>query len=287
MFEPKSFYSFYQVNYYDYKQLTNKYLLDNIENLDYTNQVTEYTQNGLRNTIISDIRLTYLHSIETVFTFILALLPDKSGHIDDYNLVRNISGLDAYKWIVKISKDEKELDILDNKIIINDNESISLWQYIFYFGLSDSQYRQGITDSIKVIRHGLSLLAKELADRNEFNSYKHCLRIYPSMSYFSLIAPETNDTILHIDFEKSLTYYSRSENELEHHFTSFTLDSERDINMTSFCSGIIWNIIKLRDAHFNKSGINKVLTIFWTEDILNELKKYKTLPQHITFNIKM
>jgi len=112
--DPKLFYRNFQVNYYDYIQLSLKQLLDNSNENKLKNNIIEYNTKDYERAIKSSIRQTYFHAIETVFELVFALCPDKKNSINEVEIMRTITKSDLpYKRIQDIAKDKQNLDFLD------------------------------------------------------------------------------------------------------------------------------------------------------------------------------
>ena len=77
------FFSHFQINYFDYKQCSLRYLLENYSKVGLDKSIFEYQDKDYITAIRSDIRQTYFQAIETVFEVFFALLPDQSGKISD------------------------------------------------------------------------------------------------------------------------------------------------------------------------------------------------------------
>ena len=281
--DPKIFYKSFQVNYYDYKQLSLKYILENTDKLNLDKVVLDYNKKDFERAIKSSIRQTYFHAIETLFELIFALCPNQDGLINEVEIIRTISiSRFPYKRIEGIAKDEKNLEFLDQEIHAGDKK-FTLGHFIFFIGITKKEMVKELNDNLEVIKHGLKILAKDFSDRREYNSYKHGLRIMPALKSFTLASPTNKDLKLTWDLEDSMTFYTENKSgELE--FITKTFDSDRDINMTSFCSNLIWNIITLRRARFFKDK-QEIPILLFDKDSIDKAQKQNVKIQDLKYKL--
>ncbi|MFC0878932.1 hypothetical protein ACE01N_20225 [Saccharicrinis sp. FJH2] len=263
------FYSNYQVNYYDYKQLSLKYLLNNYQNLKLNERILNYSDNDFLRTIKSDIRQTYLHSIETVFDLIYSLTPKKNGTISERHILETISkGTFHYDKISKIATEKDQaLKFLDDEVTFSDGNKTSLIHFLFYRG---SVMTTEIEDSLTAIKHCLILLANDFSDRDEYNSYKHTLKIFPNFDQFKLKSIDTDSINSTFDVSDSVTFFRKDKKTGKETLVTKVFDTERDLKMTSISSDLIWNIIMPRKLIFSKKErtSNEIeLVLFLMKDI--------------------
>jgi hypothetical protein len=225
-----------------------------------------------------------------VFEILFALTPDKDGFTADKDILRTLSkGEFHYKKINQISEDPQALDFLNNDVLLTDGAKVSVGQYIFYFGLHKADdIQEKIQISLEAVKNGLFILAKEFADRNEYNCYKHGLRIIPALNFFKVMRADNNDQIANWDLSDSMTYYREDENENKMQFITKVFDTERDLNLLRLCSDLIWNIIKIRDIAFNKlpkisSETASVDVLFFDKDLIKVANKGNIPIQNLRF----
>jgi hypothetical protein len=281
MIDPKDFYSTFQVNYFDYKQAYQSFALNHINEFGLEDKILDYSEKDFRQAIKSDIRQTLFHAIETVFDLVFALTKTRGGKYLDVEILRTLSiPTFYYDRISKIADNKEELDFLDEAVNLNDSISVSLCEYIFFFGAYVNQdFRSQIDDSLDAIKSALYILAKEFSDRKEYNSYKHGLRIVPALTYFILQNPATKKNLAKWDLTDSLTYYSENEKSGKMDFITKVFDTDRDLRLTSLCSNLIWNIIKLRDLAFNKKNPENNVSlkvILFNKEIVADANKINT-----------
>jgi hypothetical protein len=286
MIDPKDFYSTFQVNYFDYKQSYQLYALNSIKEFGLEDKILDYSEKDFRQAIKSDIRQTLFQAIETVFDLVYALTKTRHGKYLDVEILRTLSfPILYYDRISKIAENKLELDFLDKEVYLENNIPVTLCEYIFYFGAADNQdFRPKIMESLGAIKEALYILAREFSDRKEYNSYKHGLRIIPALTFFILQNPTTKKNLAKWDLSDSMTYYSENEKSGKMEFITKVFDTDRDLKLTSLCSNLIWNIIKLRDLAFNKKKPGETVSlkvILFTKDIVKEANTINTSFQNL------
>lgn len=288
MIDTNLFFSQFQVNYFDYKINSLKYLLDNHSKLGFDKEIFGYTEKSYVNAIRSDIRQTYFQAIETVFEIFFALLPDRNGKIHD-KIIERITLSDLpYSDIRKISKSENSLDFLDNEIIYPDKTTLTLGEFIFYFGLhNEIKFKESIEQSLDAIKYALRILAKEFTDRREYNSYKHGLRIIPALQKLDILDAETMKKAISFELKDTMTFYSYDKKTNETSFITKKFDTERDLQMISVCSNLLWTMITLRDAAYNKAKKDKdskIAILFFGKEEIDKAKKINVDIQDLKFS---
>lgn len=92
---------------------------------------------------------------------------------------------------------------------------------------------------------------------------------------------------LSFDLKDSMTFYSFDKKSNQPKYVTKTFDSIRDSGIISFCSILLWNMIKLRDFIFNnKDYKGKSFEIFFPEkkDIEKMIKNNVQI-QNMSLNI--
>jgi len=278
---PELFYKNYQVNYFDYKQLTLKAALESPEEETMRGQVLGYDKSDYKRTLKSSIRQVYFHSIETLMELVFALMPNKEGIIEDDKIYFNLlNSKHAYKKLEKHV--ENNFEVLDKKVFVGDKE-ITLGHYIFYHGFYVIEKKENIEESLEAIKIGLTSLAKDFIDRDEYNSYKHGLRVLPTLMKFKLAREDDLSTLKEWDLSDSMSYYKRTKNTNEIKISTKVFDTKRDIEMTSVCSNLIWNIITLRRYRFCQQK-EEFKILFFGEEEIKKSRKHNINIQDLNFN---
>lgn len=288
MVDAKLFFSQYQVNYFDYKQCSLKYLLDNYSKVALKDEILDYNEEDYINTIRCDIRQTYFQAIEAMFELFFALIPDRDLKIHQKMLeILTISEL-PYQKIKDIAENKDLLDFLEDiGLLMSNNEVVKLGEFIFYYGFyNQKQYHESIKTSISAIKYALWILAKEFSDRSEYNSYKHGLRIIPAFRNIYICNSNTNKKVIDIDLKNSMTFYSFDKKNKETSYITKNFDTERDLRMTSLCTGFLWLMVKLRDVSYNKEEGSKVALLFFNKKNINDAIKTNVKDQDIKYSVK-
>lgn len=267
--DPKIFYKTYFSEYHWYKIQTLKLALDNhkefFEKSVHGSPNSEELERYLR-MLKLDIRHTYFHCMETMFTLLIALDPFKFGFKDE-NLLHRITTLDieqTYSRIQSFATDEKALNFLRKTMRFGNSKIYPhVGKYIFYKGIAEFNDKVKVNDnefdkSIEAVIHGLRIMATDFSDRDEYNSHKHGLRLIPSMTKFFFADPKTLESKMEFDMSDSISFYKRQKrNDKSESIESVTrvFDTERDFQMTTFCSNLITSMIEPRRAIYSKDTI--------------------------------
>jgi hypothetical protein len=275
MLDHKMFYNKFQINYFDYKLAYLVFAEEHFRDWHQEDKILNYSEKDFILAVKSDIRQTLFQAIETLFEIIFALFPQKNAKLPDMEILRTLSkGAFPYDKINKIAEDQIELDFLKKEIILSNKEKVTLGEYIFYYNIAATgDYIDKIRVSLEAIRKGLHILAIEFSDRKEYNCYKHGLRLVPAVNFFEIKRVDTQETIKKFDLTDSLTYYSEDTKIGKTEYVTKVFETERDKRLITLCSGLLWNIIKIRDVIFNKlpKHQNGALSIlFFDDDIISK-----------------
>ncbi|HMG66460.1 MAG TPA: hypothetical protein VK588_02205 [Chitinophagaceae bacterium] len=248
----RAFYKSYQLHHHRTKTVLLRKLLDDDTGFFKAEEVVDstwgYTGEDYRRSLRIEMRANLFHAIETLFTLYFCLQPDKNGVVNDAGLFQNLNKRNFYyNGIKKIAENpEESLKILDQIVKFGDLE-MKFGQYLFYYGAKPEKLAGHLETSLEAIKHALHLLAIELNDTTEYNSYKHALRSVPAILEFAFVKPDTMEVITAFDTKDSMTYFQELK---ENGFSYVTkvFDSERDHRMTLLASNLIYNIIMFRRA---------------------------------------
>lgn len=267
MFEPKIFYQTFLTEYHKFKILPIVKILSDLPKYEkefFGAELSKEDSDAYRRTLKSELRQAYFHSVETFFEIFFALDPtDKDGFQDEFILfnITNSNQRKTFERIQKIWKDEKELDFLDKEITFQD-KTISIGHYIFYFGILPNEkftpeMFAAMTESIEAIKYGIRIIAKDFSDREEYNSYKHGLRIIPALKELMFAQADTMEIKISWDLSDSMSFYFRTKNEDELKMVTKLFDTDRDFQMSYFCSNLIFNMIYYRRVVFYNNSIQE------------------------------
>ena len=285
MFKFEDFYSLYQYDYYVYKLVTLKSILDDSKEFKQKfigEKIQDFNRKDFERVIRNEIRQTYFHSIETIFELIFALEPTKE-ELEDFELLPNLINSKwrkNYDRIDSIAKDQKNLDFLDSDLDIS-GQKISVGQYLFYYGILPNNTSEILNSQLKLIpsslsaiKYGLLFLAKDFSKREEYNSYKHALRIFPAVTHFTIMDQEKKKILMKWDLSNSQTYVNMAADKSEIVFTTRLFDTDRDIGLSLFASNLISNVILLRKAAFKQlKKTEKLLILFFGKEEIKKISK--------------
>jgi hypothetical protein len=297
IFEPKYFYQSYLKNYHRVKALYLKQLLDSpasIEPDPFHVGYGERNEDEVRLTLRSDMRQTYFHAIETFFELFLALKPQGTTLVDDTELMVRLTYAkwqDNYKAIRNIAENEEALNFLDDLVTFS-GQQISIANYLFYPIVGpDSSFPQQVLDdvanSIEAIKYGIRTIAVDFTDREEYNAYKHGLRLIPASSKLALADPNTLEVQIEWDISQSMSYYTRTKTPGEIQIVTKLFDSERDFKMTLFCSNLVHSLIYYRQLmmYRAKESDAKVAIRFFDKDEIEDCDKVNVAVQNLVFTL--
>lgn len=264
MFEPKIFYQYFLTEYHKFKIIPITKILAQQKKYEiefFGNELPKEDSDAYNITLKSDLRQTYFHSIETLFEILFALSPTDKG-FDDENIMLNITNSNqklTYNRIKQIAEDISELDYLNNSTTF-DNKEISTGHYLFYFGILPNdkfpkEMFNEMKNSLESIKLGLQIIAKDFSNREEYNSYKHGLRIIPALKQFSIETVETLEIKMSWNLSESMSFYYRTKDPEELKMVTKLYDTERDFQMAYFCSNLIFNMVYYRRLYFYKESI--------------------------------
>lgn len=246
--------------------------------------------------IQADLRQNYFHSIETFFEFFFALLPEKGKVQSDDKIVRKLikaNWRNNYKKIEDIANGN--LDNLREKVNSLGYE-ISLGHYLFYPGTYSKEkfggwFLNSVPEWVNAIEKIIKIIAVDFCQRDEYNAYKHTMRVFPNFDSLHFLDPETMEEKMNFDISNSASYQLYNDKESETIVKTKVFDPIRDYKMSKICSRLIYNMVELRNIMFNKSNESNqdktVAIVFFNEANINESNKHNVEIQDLVFTTKM
>lgn len=266
MLTPKEFYLGYQSDYFAYRQLRLKKELEEATSSGFRSdlRIHPYVIEDHIRSIKIDIRCTYFQSIETLFELIFSFEPVNNNFRDEQLLTKLLKKKDHYEEIRQFAENGQALDWLFREFTFSNQRRISGLEYLF-FGINENQeIRSSMPESIPAITSLLKILAKDLSDRSEYNSYKHGFRILPVHDSFAIFDQESLTEVAKWDTRDSMTFvYVDGKSGLADKVTK-VFDSVRDISLTIMCNNLISNLIVVRRASY-KNPVT--LVTFRSQDV--------------------
>jgi hypothetical protein len=299
MFRPKIFYDSYLRHYHAFKSILLKTALENFQKYEvdlFGEPLETEDSQAFCTTLKSDLRQNYFHAIETFFELFFTLIPNEQPNFDDLNILFNLTNSNwqvNYEKIKKIASGDMPLDFLSNKIDFH-GYKITIGHYLFYYGLLDVKsipdFFNKVSESIEAIKQGIKIIARDFTDRDEYNSYKHGLRIIPALSELKLVDPKTSEIKLEWNLKDSMSFFCKTKNEDEVKIKTKLFDSDRDFRLTRFCSNMISSIIDTRRVSFYNQKLveknEKIAIGFFGKKEIEICNKINVEIQDIVYTVK-
>lgn len=192
-----------------------------------------------------EIRGVFFQAIETLFELIFAL---ESGN--DANIWQSLVDAPWSKNYARIQAFSEGSDgFLDKKLSFPGKDADSLFeptflQYVFFFIYVPDLPDDGFQKTLSFIREFLVVAAREFSDRDDYNAYKHGLRLFPT-----IVGMNLSNSLATVDLDFGDTYTILRQNDpYTHHIKTFDID--RDLRMINVCGEFISNIINFRKFFF-------------------------------------
>ncbi len=252
-----------------------KRLLDDNKHFDagdIIDQIWGFDQEDYERMLKIELRANLFHAIDTLFTLYFCLQPGEDGKVDDLGLFSNLNKRAFYYEQIRAiaTSGTKALDNLDSMIEYN-GEQIKFGQYLFYYAFKQEKFPPGLDQSLDAIKHALYLLAIEINDTAEYNSYKHALRSLPAISEFAFAKADTLEIVMSVDTKNSMTYFQEFKNN-SFSYNTKTFDSSRDYKTTLLASNLIYNIIMFRRASIVRD-LPEIPLPYFCKDSIDECVK--------------
>ncbi|MBN1483784.1 MAG: hypothetical protein JXA37_03605 [Chloroflexia bacterium] len=243
------FYRLYQVDYWQYKLALLNSAIHNYESAKELIQhdFADIDDRDYTRMLRAELHFTYFQMVETLFEMVFAL--EKQ---DDLNLWYHLS---FSKWRENYSRIQDiaghKVGFLREEVELNQDVKIPLIQYIFCFRYSLNLSSAEMQRNLQVIQQALILFARDFSDRNDYNAYKHSLRLFHSSQTITIrpsgSGPEKSQVLGYA--EDALTYLEKDpKGDIRQ--TAKAFDPERDFRMAIFCQRLISNIICTRRQYF-------------------------------------
>jgi hypothetical protein len=297
MVNDKQFYSQYLKEYHSIKAIYLKTLLDNHDKLNAELKKYEAIQDLTKNSkfvLQADMRQNYFHCIETFFELLFAFLPKRGTIPDHHNIIKILVKSDwktNYKLIQDIADGTFSLDAFDEQIDFL-GHSTTVGKYLFYPGMVNpsrftDEFFSNVNQSIIAIKSAIKTLALDFSQREEYNAYKHGIRIFPSYKSIHVVSVDDMEEQAKWDLSNSVSFYTFNDKLKETKITTKLFDSERDFLMTRLASNLIFTLINYRDIVVNPERHKKDEQIkinFFDLDSVEDCKQHHVDIQDIIFS---
>jgi len=215
-----------------------------------------------KRTMLLEMRNTYLHAVETMFTLLEVLRVNHERLVKDPEaeniLFRMIKSdqKNLYHNIEKYGNDQDSLSFLDKVIA----QEWTLGRFLFYPAINPPEERLGgylerVTLSVQAIKKGLHLMARDFV-RHEYNSYKHGLRVLDAFDYIAFRKGGSRN-ITKIDLAESFTYpriIKEKGKRDKYEVLTRHADLERDYRMCMLASRFMHLMTNNRRIAFTKAS---------------------------------
>ncbi len=270
--------------------------LDDLESSFFGSNVDNDYREAIKRTIKSDLRQTYFHAIETFFEILFALDPQNKKNMSPDEILFNMTyskGSETYDRIKEIANNEESLDFLNKQIPYLDNK-ITIGHYIFYPGIFSKErfppeVFDQISESIEAVKHGIKIIASDFIRREEYNAYKHGLRLIPASSKLTLAEAKSMNAMIEWDISDSMSFYIKTQNPDELKVITKLFDFERDYQMTLFCSNMIHCMIFYRRLMYrfkgDKDKFDQIPIFFFGKEPIEECNKANVEIQDLVYTM--
>lgn len=239
----KQFYQSYNPNYWLYKITSLKNLHDNydeikkimIMNLGEEKLDDEEYKKMLR----TEMHFLYFKIVESLFEIIFALSNHTSTELWIALTCSNIDKTnyysDCYNKIKDFSNSIKRKVFLSRMVII-ENIEIPILDWLFHYIDKTAMTKKQMIETHENIEKILSIFAKDFSDRDQYNAYKHSLRIW-NQPFSMAIQFDGSDKILGIMNSKDAItylgidwkrYYDKKSQEFKIYKVNKTFNFEND-----------------------------------------------------------
>jgi hypothetical protein len=268
----KLFYNGYFHEYFKIRMLTLRHFLQHEEEyINFLSNNNDLEREKIINSLKLEIRGTYFHAIETLFELIFAV----EGNNDE-NIWHRLASADFRKNYERIKTFATDNVSSFNVNIQMDGVEIPFCYQLFYSGMEFNS-DQNTSTNMKFIENFILAVAKDFSERDDYNAYKHGLRLFPTFVGFQAW---NQYAAMNLDFSNSYAIMKK-EDPYKTHIIPF--DPQRDLRMIGICSQLISNIILSRRARFNGED-QASLYYFYNEDFDNITRSNVTVGK-TTFSI--
>ena len=238
------FYERYNSNHHQMKAIMLKSVLDEIDkyqNEFFSNELDKAQSDQFKQTVKLELRYNYLHAIETVFELFFALNPHKRKSLGDFNILLSLVTSNFkrnYDRISNIAENESALDFLHETITLH-GKKYTIGHYLLYPGIykdigPGEEMHNWLLESIEGFKLALQILARDFSNRQQYNSMKHGMRLFPLFDKVKFESPYFKTSMI-----ECISYLSADQRNNKMFMNFVSLDSERDFEMTILCSNII------------------------------------------------
>ncbi|HET9136014.1 MAG TPA: hypothetical protein VFO76_05200 [Candidatus Kapabacteria bacterium] len=219
-----------------------------------------------------EIRGTYFHAIETLFELIFAIEGKHDSDIwhrlassdftGNYKRISTIATGSMSEWEINVSVNGSEVPFLHYAINFCDS----------YEDNEDTR------NNLSFIQKFMIAIAKDFSQRDDYNAYKHGLRLFPT---FIGLQAWNDAASIGFDFGDCYTIMKKEDPYKAH---IITFDPERDLRMIGVCSEMISNIVLSRRTAFNNK--TECLLYYWYKLDFDEITEPRLTTKSSSFSFR-
>ncbi len=210
---------------------------------------------GFERSLVLETRYTLFQSVEALYSLIFAI---QDGHEADIWMYLSFMPNDRVtKGIGEIHRNKISLT---RKVQVDSGEQIPLIQWLFFPRIEFKS--PDIRDqNVKTVNEILLMLAELWQDRNEYNSFKHSLRMYQTKFRLSIGANNQKEMREVGGSDNASVYLEERDYQGKKivQKTTRCFDADLDYRLLICCGLLIRNFVKIRAAWRKNEPVNYAL----------------------------
>lgn len=228
-----------------------------------------------------ELHFTYYHQAEALFELVFAL--ERVLHESEYVWLEmsQYKPGDMRRFAKKINRISKGSDELrGKKIDLTDGTKISFYEWLIFdvFVPEMEKTEQQVKTSIEQVDSIVQLAANDLAEKKEYNAFKHGMRVLHVFKKFNISDSENQKFDINFDLKNSFTYINypkedkeKGTNEGDIQAITKGYNPKQDLLKIKLITLLMAGIIESRKARFFGNGKFMEFLDFDIDKKLNEL----------------
>jgi hypothetical protein len=239
-----------------------------------------------------ELHFTYYHQAEALFELIFALEKVISESKYVWLEMSNFKPGDMKRFAKKVSRlAEGSNELKAKKISLTDGSEISFYEWLIFdvFVPEIEIDKDRIDLSTEKVNDIIKFTAKDLSEKNEYNAFKHGMRVLHLFSNFSIKDQERNKFAVNFDLTNSFTHIIFPKGDEEKGIKKGDVQAvtkgynpKQDLLKIKLITFLMGAIIEIRKNRFFGKG--KVVE-FLEYDISKKLYDLRSKTDHITFTL--
>lgn len=263
--KPEIFYKEFPYKYWLYKAEMINSLLDSDKKFQDSNGTLEIFDGSLKEykqMLKYELHFTYYHQAEALFELIFALeklddkyiwfiLSESYQHQKKYaNKIKNIA--------------EGKFKLFDKEVKLKSGKSLSFIEWLLYDAFGEKIQSDELKISLSKAKDIIQIIAEDLADKAQYNAFKHGMRVLPLWNKFSIGIKDKQRKEFNFDLENSFTFLSFPKDRSKIDEITIGYSPDQDLLKINLITLLMKSIIGVRrDKYFN----NKKGQLFHFVDI--------------------